>query len=384
MTREAIWTRAFILAFVGHFAFALGLWTFVHLPGYLEILGGGHTEIGLIMGVLSVSAIVCRPSIGRLMDKRGRRPVVLWGALINLVAVVAYLSANSLGPWIYLIRVVHGVGQAALFSVFFTIAADVVPVSRRTEGIAVFGVSGLLPLSIGGLLGDTILRYWSYDTLFAIAAGISFVALLLCTMIPETRPERAFDEKSKTFGEIFFLPGLMPLWLLTFGFTCGLTSYFTFIKTYIGEIQVGSVGLFFFVYSTTAVVTRLFCAWIPARLGVKRTLLPTLLSLVAGILLLASAEHGSTVAMAGVLCGLGHAYVFPIVSAMVVSRAPDDSRGVAMTLYTALFDAGALLGAPIFGWIIEGTNYQTMFVTAVGVVLLFSAVFFAMDRNVAV
>lgn len=70
---------------------------------------------------------------------------------------MGYLTVNSIGPWVYVIRIVHGVGLAALFSVFLTIVADVVPKSRRTEGIAILGVSGLLPLSLGGLLGDAVL-----------------------------------------------------------------------------------------------------------------------------------------------------------------------------------------------------------------------------------
>lgn len=370
-----------MLAFVGHFAFCLGLWTFVHLPGYLEGMGGGQTEIGIIMGVLSVSAIVFRPTIGRLMDRRGRKPVVLGGAAINLLAVCAYLTADSLGPWIYVIRIVHGIGEAALFSVFFTIAADIVPASRRTEGIAIFGVSGLLPLSLGGLIGDVILGHWDYSVLFLFSAIVSLIALLLCTAIPETRPPRQNTGTPTSLLEIFLAPNLIPLWILTFGFTCGLTSYFTFLKTYIGETQVGSVGLFFLAYSTAAVVCRLFFSWIPERVGLRRMLVPMLFSLSAGILMLAYAQNATTVAAAGVFCGLGHAYVFPIVSALVVSRADDDNRGAAMTMYTALFDLGALVGAPLFGRIIEMSSYQTMFVTAVSFVVVFSILFFIVDRR---
>lgn len=381
MPQQPIWTRSFVLAFAGHFAFSLGLWTYVHLPGYLEALGGGHAEVGLIMGILSVSAIVSRPTIGRLMDTRGRRPVVLGGAAINLLAVCGYLTVDSIGPWVYLIRIVHGVGVAALFSVFFTIAADVVPKSRRTEGIAIFGVSGLLPLSLGGLLGDAVLARWTYSELFAITAVISAVAAVLCTRIPETRKPQASNGERPSLLRLFLNKDLFPLWVLTFGFTCGIMSYFTFLKTYIAHAQVGSVGLFFFAYSAAAVILRLFFSWIPRRLGLKRTMVPTLISLVVGILLLAFAKSSSTVAIAGVLCGLGHAYVFPIISALVVTRAAEQHRGLAITLFTALFDLGAVVGAPLFGWIIERSSYQTMFVTSTGFVLAFSAIYFAIDRG---
>jgi MFS family permease len=235
LQREPIWTKEFTTTFAAHLFFSLGFWTFVHLPGYLESLGGRETEIGVIIGSLSISAILIRPWLGKIMDQRGRRPVVVLGGVVNLVATCAYLSVDSLGPWIYVVRILHGVGEAALFSVMFTIAADLVPVSRRTEGIAIFGVSGLLPLSLGGLLGDWLLAHWDYTVLFAVSGGISLVALLLSLPIPETRPAR--DESKALTGllAIFFDRALIPLWVLTLGFTLGLTSYFTFIKTYIGH-----------------------------------------------------------------------------------------------------------------------------------------------------
>lgn len=353
---------------------------FVHLPGFLEGLGGGETQIGVIIGSLSVSAILVRPWLGRLMDQRGRRPVLLIGGVLNFVATGAYLTVDSLGPWIYVIRILHGIGEAALFSVMFTIAADLVPKSRRTEGIAIFGVAGLLPLSLGGLLGDYILSRWHFGALFAVSAGIALLALLFSFPIRESRPPR--DESSPMAGlvEIFVDRSLVPLWILTMGFTFGLTSYFTFIKTYVDKIQFGSVGMFFLAYSVASVGLRLFLSWLPDRMGLKRTIVPAMLSMIAGILMLAVAGSGTTIIVAGALCGSGHAFVFPIISALVVSRAHDDSRGAAMTLFTALFDVGSLIGAPLLGLTIEASSYGMMFTMAACVVGVLSLAFFIVDR----
>lgn len=372
----------FFLAFFGHFVFALGFWSFVHLPGFLEELGGKEAEIGAIMGTIAISAILIRPWIGRAMDDRGRRPVVLFGAVINVVAVAAYLTIDSLGPLLYGIRIVHGLGEAALFSVMFTIAADVVPASRRTEGIAIFGVSGLLPLSMGGLLGDWILANWDYQVLFVVASGISFVALLVCLAIPETRPntENRKGDKPGILG-VFLDRGLRPLWVLTLGFTFGITSYFTFLKTYVEEGSIGSVGAFFLAYSVASVALRIFFSWIPERLGLKRTLVPSIMSLVAGIVILGNASSGTQIVIAGVLCGLGHGYIFPIISALVVTRTDAAIRGVAMTLFTALFDVGALVGAPLLGWVIESSGYSSMFSLAAILVIILSGAYFVIDGH---
>jgi predicted MFS family arabinose efflux permease len=102
--------------------------------------------------------------------------------------------------------------------------------------------------------------------------------------------------------------------------------------------------------------------------------------MIGGVLLLGHAGSATAIVVAGVLCGLGHAFVFPILSALVVSRAHDDNRGVAMTLFTCLFDVGALVGAPILGFVIEASDYSSMFTVAAGVVLAFSFAFYFMDR----
>ncbi|MBL4636112.1 MAG: MFS transporter [Kofleriaceae bacterium] len=380
--REPIWTLPFILAFAGHFVFALGFWTFVHLPGFLEELGGKEAEIGTIMGTIAISAILIRPWIGKAMDSRGRRPVVIFGAIIYFIATSAYLSVDSLGPWVYVIRIIHGLGEAALFSVMFTIAADAVPASRRTEGIAIFGVSGLLPLSMGGLLGDWILSNWDYHMLFTVSAVISLVAMFVCLGIPETRPDVTNRETANSgILSVFLNRSLRPLWVLTLGFTFGITSYFTFLKTYIADGEIGSVGSFFLAYSIASVGLRVFFSWIPERLGLKRTLIPSLLCLVAGILVLGNATSGTQIAIAGALCGLGHGYIFPILSALVVTRTEVAFRGVAMTLFTALFDVGALIGAPLLGWVIESNGYSTMFSLAAVMVLSLSGLYFVLDRN---
>ncbi len=381
MSSDRIWSPDFTAAFAANFFFSLGFWSFVHLPGFLQGLGGREAEIGLVIGSLSISAILIRPWLGRLMDRKGRRPVVVVGGIVNVLAVTLYLTVDSLGPWIYVVRVLHGLSEAAIFSVMFTVAADLVPASRRTEGIAMFGVSGLLPLSLGGLLGDWILNHWDYTTLFAASAFIAFVALLASLPIRESRPPRDESKPQTALLDIIFDQALVPLWILTLGFVFGLTSYFTFIKTYIGETETGSVGLFFLAYSIASVGLRLLFSWLPDRIGPKRALAPAIASMIAGILILANADSATDVALAGTLCGLGHAFVFPILSALVVNRAHADNRGVAMTLFTSIFDVGALAGAPALGWVIEARGYTTMFSVAAATVCAFSVVFFLVDRT---
>jgi len=379
--RERLLTVPFGLAFAASFLSGLAYMTFLHLPGYLHELGATESAIGVIVGAASVTAIGVRPFVGRLMDMHGRRVALIGGAVLNLIACLLYLTVDRIGPWIFFVRAVHGVAEALMFSVTFTIAADIVPVSRRTEGIALFGISGMLPVSLGGLLGDAVLAHGTYQDLFAVIAVIAVGGLVASLPIRDSRPAPDSDGPARGFVSSVLEPHFLPVWLIGFGFAFTVASYFTFLKTYVIETGVGSVGLFFTAYSLAAVILRLLFGWVPDRFGLKGTLFPALLLTAAGAILLAQADTAATMAVAGVLCGAGHGYAFPIISALVVNRARSAERGAAVTAFTALFDVGLLIGSPALGAVAERWSHSVMFTIAAAVLVLAMLVFAVWDRN---
>ena len=143
-----------MLAFAANFFSGLAFALFLLLPGYLTDLGADETQLGVIFGLTAVASIAMRPFLGTAMDRYGRRPVILVGNIINITFILFYLTVSVLGPWVYVVRIGHGVAEAMLFSALFTYGTDVVPSSRRTEGLAMFGVSGLLPIAFAGIIGD--------------------------------------------------------------------------------------------------------------------------------------------------------------------------------------------------------------------------------------
>ena len=123
---EAFGGRTFVLAAAANFAHSLALHSYLHLPGFLQDLGADEFGIGTIMAVAFCTAIVVRPSLGRMMDSWGRRPVAMIGSVLNIITGIGYLCIDSLGVELIALRVVHGVAIGALFSVLFTIAAFLV------------------------------------------------------------------------------------------------------------------------------------------------------------------------------------------------------------------------------------------------------------------
>jgi predicted MFS family arabinose efflux permease len=295
-----------------------------------------------------------------------------------------YGTVSEIGPWIVVVRVLHGLSEAMLFTAFFTVAADYVPEGRLTEGLALFGVSGMLPISLGGLLGDWILVHWDYALLFRVSLGFAVLALGLSIPLRDvaTKAERDANAGATLgFRASLTQPNLLPLWWVTTVFAIGLAAMFTFVKTFVMDTQIGSVGGFFTAYTAIALLLRLTLGWLPDRVGPKRALFPALTLLAIGFFWLSGAQTSSDVLVAGLLCGAGHGFTFPILSGMAVKRSSNVDRGSAMAIYTGLLDLGLLVGGPALGIIIDLHGHSAMF-SAAGVALLLGLASFAVwDRG---
>lgn len=378
--RPPLFTPALALAFAANFLQGTAFNLFLNLPGFLTDLGASKTEIGVLWGVTAAAAIASRPTVGRLMDLRGRRLIFLAGGVLNVAVCSAYLTVSEIGPWIALIRVGHGVAEAMLFSGLFTYAADRIPVTRRTEGIAIFGISGLLPISVGAALGEVVEKALGYDALFLAGAALAVLSLLLCLPLRDAAPEEDV-ELPEGFLAALRKPDLRPLWMATAVFATALAAPFTFMKSFVAEVGIGSMALFFNAYSISGVALRLLFAGIPDRIGPKRALYPAMATLGGGFVALTLATRDAHVLAAGVLCGLGHGMTFPILMGLVVSRARDADRGAAMAIFTALFDLGMLLGGPLFGGLIDARSFPAAFGAGAALLASGGVAFAVWDRH---
>lgn len=382
MSQDRVLTRDFVLVWMASFTEGISWALFIHLAGFLALLGASEAQIGLIFGVAAVAAVAVRPLVGRAMDSYGRMPVIHFGNALNVITILLYLTVSTISPWIYAVQVMHGIALATLFSAFFTYGADVVPESRRTEGFALFGVSGLLPIAVAGVIGDIVLNIAGYRELFLTAAFFAGLALLLSIPLPERKPDTGDGDGPRGFWHVIRRRNLRPVWWMAGGFAFVVVAYFTFLRTFVDETGTGTVGLFFATYAAAAIFLRVFFGWLPDRIGQKRVLYPSMGSLAAGLLLLAVATNSAGVAIAGVLCGIGHGYGFPIMSGILVTRAPAGDRGSAMAFFTSLFDIGILVGGPILGAIIGGFGYSVMFGFTAALIIAVTVVFSVWDRRV--
>ncbi len=381
-------TLPFLCGFFTSFLTGMAFHGLVHLPGFLHRLGAGEAEIGILTGVMALTAVLCRPLVGWWIDTRGRRWTLLLGTWVTTLCAALYLTVDSIGLWIYVIRVLHGFAAGLVFSSLFTLAADLSPPERRAQGIGLFGASGILSVAAGGVLGDWLLSRWDYHMLFLVITGFAGMSIVLAALLPKGAAATAAQvTASQASGEsdgtwtLLTRPDLVRIWGVTMGLSMGFTSYFTFLKTYLESHGEHRVGTFFVAYAVAASALRLFGGSLPDRLGRKRVLVPAMACMAAGAMVLSVSVSPSFLVGAGVLCGFGHGYAFPILSALVVERVRQRNRGRAVALFTATFDLGLLVGGPALGYVVEFQGYGTMFVVTGMCVLASLLAFLWFDRR---
>jgi len=367
--------RLFAAAILQELSFSL----FIHFPGYLNELGATEGLIGVLYAAGAVVSLVFRPWLGRILDLTHRRTVLLIAAVANIGVILLLTTTAGWGPYLWVLFLAQRTVQIALFTTMLTYGADSIPVERRTHGLAIFGLSGLIPIAVGGLAGDLIIEQFGFDALFVAAAGVSIASWLIVWTLP-VLPVRGHQPR-RSFWAALAQTNLLPLWFVTLLFSVGLEAMFTFMRTFVQDRQVGTAGLFFAVYGTVAAITRIaggrFYDVVPHR--------PLLVGAIAayglGVGFLAIAQSVILLVLAAIVTGTAHGTAFPLLSSEVVNRARINERGSAMATFTSIFDIALVAGAPAIGFLIEGFNYLVAF-GVLGISLVAGAfVYAAWDRT---
>jgi len=130
------------------------------------------------------------------------------------------------------------------------------------------------------------------------------VAVAVSLALKESRRDAPAPERGAFFATVG-RPTLRPLWFIGLGFALTIAAYFTFVKTFVIDAGIGSVGSFFTAYTLVAIVLRLGLGWVPDRIGLRRALVPAMAAVTCALVVLATATTDTDVIVAGILARLG-------------------------------------------------------------------------------
>lgn len=351
----------------------------INFPGRLADLGLAEGGIGILYSASAVAALALRPAFGRILDVVHRRSVLKVAGIANVAATLALAVIDGSGATLWVVFLTQRILQIVLFTTILTYAADSLPREQRTHGLALFGLSGLIPIAAGGLTADLLIGWGGYPALLMAAAASGLVGWLIVWRLPllpvmGRRPRRSF-------WAVLHQPDLRPLWWVSLMFGIGMETLFTFMRTYVDTRRTGSLGLFFGIYGALAVGTRLFGGSHYDRVPHRGVTVGAVAVLGLSLVLLGGTSHLAVFVVAAAVGGAAHGAVFPILSSQVVTRSRTAERGSAVAIFTSIFDVALLAAAPLVGALIDGIGYGVAF-PAAGSVLMGGALVYAVwDRR---
>jgi MFS family permease len=373
--------RSFWLLFGSTLALNFSANLFVLYPLQLVEFGAGASTIGAIIGVWSLASLAARPAAGPLIDRVGRRSAAARLLALDTLVIVLYTRIDSLGWHIYAVRGLHGAVEGTARVALFALLYDFLPRGREGRAMATFSLCGMGPASVAPLFGEVLISRFGFGAFFAAIIAATAASALLVSMIPADAAPRsapgdsAIPASSKTYLELLFDSRLMPLWIVALLFALSISSRLSFVAPFAYQRGISQVGTYFAIYAAIGIVVRIFGKRVMDWLGLESTLAPSMTLLALGIALIGATGHFGMLDVAGAIGGLGHGYLYPVLSAMVIARTDLGSTGRSSSIYQSLYDIGAMVGPYGLGAIAGAAGYAPMFVIS-GALALIGAIYF--------
>ncbi|MDG5468875.1 MFS transporter [Deltaproteobacteria bacterium IMCC39524] len=378
-----LYTPAFWAMALANLCHTASFSAFFLLPLYILEHGGNQGDIGVVMGIFALASAISRPWVAEMIDRIGRKRSYTLGSILMLASPFLYLGIQDpLGtayPPFLLLRALHGVGLAICFTSVFTFMADILPRDRLNEGIGMFGISGLIGIAIGPILAEIMLEHFGFAGLFIVAGILSGISLIIHQPLKESAPTGEKESDPTTFFGLFRREKFIVVGLISLLFGVGLAGSGNFVAPLAEERNLGFISVYFFCYSGGAITIRFVNGWLSVRFGENRILPCSIVLYMAGLFLLPLAYNQAVLCVAGILSGIGHGLLFPLLNTMAVRDERSSIRGKATGIFTGGIDSGIFAGSLILGYIGEWFGLNVLFLCA-GLSMTIALIIFRFHR----
>ncbi len=345
---------------------------FFLFPLFITHHGGSKSDIGIIMGVFALSAVLCRPWISDMVDRIGRKKSYTFGCIIMSIVPIMYLffrgDLSSFYFPLILVRILHGVGLGICFTASFTYIADIVPEKRLNEGIGIFGATGLMGLAIGPAVGELIIRDFGFSIFFLAATGMATLGLLTQLVVPESFVHVSHEPR-QSFSSVLLKRKVLIVALISLLFGFGLAAVGGFVSPFAEARGIAFISIYYISYSGAAILTRFFGGKIADRIGEDRIIPHALILTGGGLLTLIFLKGNIILILSGLVTGCGHGLLFPCLNSLAIRNEPINIRGKITGIFTGGIDTGAFIGSVMLGYIGEWAGFGALFFAA-GLALL--------------
>ena len=387
---ERLWNRNYCKVMAANFMLFFAFYVLTPLlPLYMsEHFGATKDVIGLVLSGYTITALISRPFSGYIVDSFPRKTVLMVCFAAFAIFFAGYIAASTLLMFT-VVRTLHGAPFGALTVANSTVAIDVLPSSRRTEGIGYYGLSNNLAMALAPTIGIWLYQLTgSFELLFWVALAVAFAGWWIDATV-KIKPQKTGGLEGHarfSLDRFFLLRGwLLGVNMVAFGFCFGVLSNYLAIygKETLGIT--GGTGTYFLICSAGLMLSRL-----QGSSALRKGLLThnagegmviSLVGYTLFILMPTLFPHNEAAIMTGyygsaLLIGLGNGHMWPAFQNMTINVAHNNQRGTANSTILVSWDTGMGLGVLLGGIIAEHLGYGAAFwavaaVNAAGVALFF-------------
>lgn len=379
--KARLWTKDYGLALVVSFFLSMVfymLMTSMALYAAREF-GAGELLSGLAASIFVMGAVIARLFAGVLVDRLGRRRVLLVALLVAAVSTLAYFPANTLVA-LLVVRLVHGLGFGAAHTAAAAITQSLIPGSRRGEGTGYLGASVTLATALGPFIAVMVTRTGSYTGVFVAALLGTALALGagLVLRAPSAAPATGTGALPRAPRGLFE-PAAVPIGMFALVAAVAFSGVVAFVNSFAEAIDLtGAAAVFFLVYAAMVILLRPFAGRLQDRRGDNVVMYPATLLMAAGLGALAVTQNGAMLLIAAALLGAGWGTIISASQAIAVSLVPIHRVGRTVSTFFLLTDVGMGVGPVLLGLLLGPLDFRAMYGVVAVASLLSVGLYYAM------
>ncbi len=290
--------------------------------------------------------------------------------VLYLICTVLYYFIQPFAGLLVL-RFVQGIWFSIITTATISIAADIVPITRRGAGLGYFSMSTNLAVVLGPLIALSIIQSYSFDVLFIVMSILMIVGVLTSLSAPAGVIPEKNDVKNKLSIGDLFEKGAMPVALLGSLIALSYASVLSYLSIYAQEKGLLALAsTFFLVFAAVMLVTRPFTGRLFDEKGPQYVIIPGFIFFAIGLILLANMDSALSFLVAGAFVGFGYGALVPSLQTLAVQSTKHERSGYATATFFTFFDSGLAIGSFVLGLIALHFGYQYVYLTSGALVLV--------------
>lgn len=360
MKNQRIFNKSFLFLFISNFLVFIGFEMLLPiLPAYLLSMNASSIQVGLMITLFTLGAVLIRPFVGYYLIDNQRKSLAIIASAALMIITMLYPFLNII--WLLLfLRLFLGAAWGVSTTANSTIVVDLIPKTRLGEGMGYFSISTTVGAIIAPSIGILIYDSFSFDILIWSSVILSLLAVIALQFVYSPTPVKLEKQPFQFFNAIFEKDAWFPA-LLTIITTLGFGAIITFLVLFGKQKGLDHIFLFFLINATVATLLRPFTGRWYDKKGPWSIIIVSAVLGFLSLVMLSYTTNNLHLIIAAILFGAGYGTVMPCLQTWTVQKVSEEKSGAANATFLSSFDVGVGVSAFVLEILAEWISLEMIF-----------------------